>query len=164
MVLVNCASVSSPPIRFIQHLVLDTYLGPLLSPEEADEAFKLVSDQVLYLPRTALQFSIFGKTFQLPRDKAFFGDVADDGTRPLYRYGGTYNPVVKTWTPVLRRLRDRITQAVGQHCNHLVVNRYLNGSDHIGFHRDKDRDFVPGSFVCTISLGGERVFSLDPQK
>ncbi len=47
-----------------------------------------------------------------------------------------------------------------QYCNHAVVNRYMNGEDHIGLHRDKVRDFEPGTSVLTVSLGVERLFRL----
>ncbi|KAL6069474.1 Alpha-ketoglutarate-dependent dioxygenase alkB 2 [Balamuthia mandrillaris] len=79
---------------------------------------------------------------------------------PLYRYGGDYYPPVHSWTPGLARLRDKVLKKTGQRCNHCVVNRYLNGNDHIGLHRDKVRDFVEDSCVMTVSLGAARLFRL----
>lgn len=37
-----------------------------------------------------MTFRIFGKEFSLPRDKQFYGDVSDDESLPLYRYGGDW--------------------------------------------------------------------------
>ena len=107
-----------------------------------------------------MTFSIYGKTMQLPRDKAFYGSVAPDGSYPLYRYGGNYYPTVQPWTPTLKIVRDTIEGETGYDCNHVVVNRYLNGNDHIGLHRDKVKDFKPNAPVCTVSLGGTRTFVL----
>lgn len=79
-----------------------------------------------------------------------------DGTTPFYRYGGKYYPPVNDWTPTLKILRDLIQEKINVSCNHVVVNRYLSGKDHIGFHHDKVRDFADNAPVCTISFGGER--------
>jgi alkylated DNA repair dioxygenase AlkB len=125
-----------------------------------DEGFQQLQNQVIYLPREELTFKIYGKTFMLPRDKQFYGDIAEDGTVPLYRYSGNYVPQLKDWVPVLKNIRDLIYVATKQYCNHAVVNRYLVGSDHIGFHRDKDRDFVENSSILTLSFGQPRLFTL----
>src|SRR4051794_6184987 len=50
---------------------------------------------------------------------------------------------VLPWTDAVKNMRDHVKTKTGQYCNHLVVNQYLNGKDHIGFHKDKvfHRDF-----------------------
>ncbi len=55
--------------------------------EDPHPIFDKVVNEVEFLPRDALTFSIFGKTMNLPRDKQFFGDISEDGSYPLYRYG-----------------------------------------------------------------------------
>lgn len=40
----------------------------------------------------------------------------------------------------------------------------LDHHDHIGFHFDKARDFVAGSSVMTLSLGGQRLLRLKHNK
>ncbi|KAJ3045612.1 Alpha-ketoglutarate-dependent dioxygenase alkB 2 [Rhizophlyctis rosea] len=132
------------------------YIPDFLTRQEADLAYGGLQNELVYVPREKLVFNIYGKTFQLPRDKAFHGDVAADGSYPLYRYGGDWYPPVLPWTPTLRHMRDLVHQRTGQFCNHVVVNRYVNGKDHIGFHHDKTRDFEPDSYVCTVSFGGTR--------
>jgi alkylated DNA repair dioxygenase AlkB len=84
------------------------------------------------------------------------------GPHAVYRYDtkSDYYPTVLPWTPVLRELRDLIEKVTGQRCNHLVLNRYKNGEDHIGFHDDKTRDFADGTHVFTISLGAVRTFRI----
>ncbi|KAJ3029753.1 Alpha-ketoglutarate-dependent dioxygenase alkB 2 [Rhizophlyctis rosea] len=126
----------------------------------ADIAFHDLQRELDYVPRHMLTFSIFGNTFPLPRDKAFYGDVEADGSYPLYRYGGKDYPPVRPWTPVLKILRDHIHEKTGHFCNHVVVNRYLNGNDHIGYHRDKTRDFADNAAVCTLSFGGTRTLTI----
>eukprot|EP00027_Filamoeba_sp_ATCC50430_P005966 CAMPEP_0168554568 /NCGR_PEP_ID=MMETSP0413-20121227/7852_1 /TAXON_ID=136452 /ORGANISM="Filamoeba nolandi, Strain NC-AS-23-1" /LENGTH=224 /DNA_ID=CAMNT_0008585323 /DNA_START=139 /DNA_END=813 /DNA_ORIENTATION=+ len=135
-----------------------TYIPDFISDPE--DAFKQVVEQVEFLPRDALSFKIYGKVLTLPRDKQFYGDHRDDGKVPWYRYGGDYIPKVHKWTPILEEIRDNIETFTGQHCNHLVVNRYQNGNDHITFHRDKTKDFAMDASVMTVSLGCPRDFIL----
>jgi len=113
-----------------------------------------------YIPREKLTFSIYGKEMQLPRDKCFFGDQGKNGETPLYRYGGKYNPKVNDWIPTVKLVRDLVEKETGQHCNHCVLNRYVDGSDYIGFHRDKTKDIVDGSLIMTVSFGVTRVMKL----
>lgn len=125
-----------------------------------EETFKQVVKEVEFLPRDALSFKIYGKVLVLPRDKQFYGDHREDGKVPWYRYGGDHIPKVHKWTPILEMIRDSIESFTGQHCNHLVVNRYQNGNDHISFHRDKTKDFETDASVMTVSLGCTRDFIL----
>ena len=137
-----------------------------LTNAEATKYFTRLQDELgpRYVPRNnpALQFKIFNKVNQLPRDKAFLGDV-ENGTTPQYRYnppGNDQYPEVQEWTPATKELRDKLCQLYNQYTNHLVANRYMNGQDHIGLHHDKDRDFESGSSVLTVSFGQERRFEL----
>lgn len=124
------------------------------------DLYENLEKELEFVPRNLLTFTIFGKTFSLPRDKAFYGTVEADGTTPLYRYGGKWYPPVNHWSPTLQIIRDIIHKETGVDVNHVVVNRYKTGKDHIGFHHDKTRDFFPGASVCTLSLGGTRNFVL----
>jgi len=128
-------------------------------PDEV-EAFKKISSEVEFLPRSALTFKIYGKEFSLPRDKQFYGDVEENGIFPLYRYGGNYIPTVHKWSDTLSEMRSKVNNEMKQYCNHAVVNRYTCGNDHIGYHHDKEKDFVEGARVLTISLGIPRIFRL----
>lgn len=126
----------------------------------AEDMYDVVNGEASFLPRDQLVFKIFGKTIPLPRDKAFHGFVHSNGSTPLYRYGGGYYPIVNPWTPAIKQIRDQIEENIGFSNNHVVVNRYLSGNDHIGYHHDKTKDFVLGTSVCTVSFGGTRTFRL----
>lgn len=125
-----------------------------------EKLYNAINEEVMFVPRNQLLFSIYGRVSQLPRDKAFHGEVEADGTTPLYRYGGDNYPVVNEWTASLRRIRDELEEKTGYSNNHVVVNRYLTGRDHISFHHDKIRDFVENAPVCTVSFGGSRILRL----
>ena len=122
----------------------------------ANEAYQALQTEMVYIPREQLTFSIFGKTFALPRDKGLHSDIDKDGSYPLYRYCAKDYPPALPWTLILKTLRDYIHKKTGHFCNHVVINRYRNGDDHIGYYHDKTGDFVDGAAVCTISFGETR--------
>lgn len=126
----------------------------------AEKIFSSLKEEVTFLSRDAITFSIFGKRMSLPRDKQLYGDVEEDGTFPLFRYGDKYVPDVHPWVPSIEYLRNLVNNKLGFCCNHAVINQYKNGEDHIGFHKDKTRDFTKGTSVITISLGIARCFQL----
>ena len=126
----------------------------------SEDMFDKVNGEASFLSRDQLVFKIFGKSIPLPRDKAFHGLIDSNGASPLYRYGGGYYPVVNPWTPAIKKIRDFIEENAGYSNNHVVVNRYVSGTDHIGYHHDKTKDFVSDSPVCTVSFGGTRTFRL----
>jgi alkylated DNA repair dioxygenase AlkB len=142
--------VSSPVLPILPHLrmqlVLDLDVGQAFGPDsyhfrdafmgaDADRLYAALRQELDYVPRASMTFSIFGKTFELPRDKGFYGDVDADGSYYLYRYGGTSYPAVKPWTPTLLMIRDALERATGQRTTHCVCNRYKAGTDYIGLHR-----------------------------
>lgn len=136
----------------------------LYNQKESEILLEKLNKELEYVPRKYMVFRIFGKELQLPRDKQFYGDVDEDGSTPLYRYGSDWYPPVQPWTETLEKIRDDIFELTGQYCNHVVVNRYSSGSDHIGYHHDKTKDFEEGSSVMTVSFGSERNFQLQNLK
>ena len=145
-------------------LLLDSWYQPafILDP---NAIMARLEAEVTFIDRQELdRFELFGREVVLPRDKAFYGDVEADGSFPVYRYGtGDAFPKALPWTPVMLELRDLLTARTGQRCNHCVVNRYNDGNDHIGYHKDKTRDFEQGTHVLTISLGEKREFRIQDQ-
>ena len=159
-------------LQFISGLCSgDSYYNPkFLSSQEAKRYFDVLMEgtNVTYEKPENMTFKIYGKTMQLSRKKAFWGEVRDvmvDGKHkkeyPLYRYGGNYEPLIHPWHPVVKEICDRLRQVTGFHVNHCVQNLYESGVNYIGPHRDKTRDFAEGAPVFTISLGCVRKFRLE---
>lgn len=152
----------------VNKVAKDSYLvEDFMSLDQAGEALKAIDGEVQYLGRDhpSLQFRIYGKTVQLPRDKAVYGEVTVDEEKkervePFYKYAKD-TPLVASWAGMHAKiLAEQIKEISGQACNHLVVNQYPDGNSYIGEHRDKDGSFEPGSSVLTVSLGSERVLRL----
>ncbi|XP_052025123.1 DNA oxidative demethylase ALKBH2 isoform X3 [Apodemus sylvaticus] len=95
---------------------------------------------------------VFGKWHSVPRKQATYGDAG-----LTYTFSGlTLTP--KPWIPVLERVRDRVCRVTGQTFNFVLVNRYKDGCDHIGEHRDDERELAPGSPIASVSFGACRDF------
>ncbi|KAM4648741.1 DNA oxidative demethylase ALKBH2 isoform 1-T1 [Amazona ochrocephala] len=95
---------------------------------------------------------VFGKWHHIPRKQVTYGDP-----ELTYTYSGvTFSP--KPWIPVLNRIRERVTSDTGHTFNFVVINRYKDGEDHIGEHRDDERELVPRSPIASVSFGACRDF------
>ena len=96
------------------------------------------------------------------------GPVAQ-GTR-IYSYTGFTYPVAlatSNWqdSPLLNTMSEKMNTFMGAiggpEMNHLIVTAYDSGSHNIGFHYDKERSLLPGSWIAVLKLGpSSRRFAL----
>ncbi len=74
---------------------------------------------------------LFGRRVLQPRLIAWAGDLG-------YRYSGqTLEP--RSFTPAVERLLWRVRERTGVPFNHVLVNRYRDGGDSMGFHADDEQ-------------------------
>lgn len=84
---------------------------------------------------------------------------ADDGISYTYS-GRTMTPL--PLTPLLDVMRRAVETATGARYNSVLLNRYRDGQDSIGFHADDEPGVGPT--IASVSLGAERVFELRPNR
>lgn len=95
---------------------------------------------------------LFGKRILQPRLIGWAGELP-------YRYSGqTLEP--RPWPDVVRPVLTRVNQAAGAAFNHVLINRYRDGNDSMGYHADAEPELGPDPIVATLSLGGRRRFLL----
>ncbi|NP_001019687.1 DNA oxidative demethylase ALKBH2 isoform X1 [Bos taurus] len=124
----------------------------LFGKAEADEIFQELEKEVEYFTGALARVQVFGKWHSVPRKQATYGD-----TGLTYTFSGlTLSP--KPWIPVLERVRDRVSLVTGQTFNFVLINRYKDGQDHIGEHRDDERELALGSPIASVSFGACRDF------
>lgn len=123
---------------------LRSQAGPILKQMEAQLSPLLHENEV----------RIMGKLCKIPRRQEAFGD---EGLS--YSFSGV-SVAAKPWIPVLKKARDILAEYLAMDFNFVLVNRYKDGQDHIGEHRDDERDLVPGSPIACLSFGQERDFVL----
>ena len=97
---------------------------------------------------------LFGREIPSPRLTAWYGDPGC-----VYTYSGlTLEPL--PWTPLLASIRERVEAGAGQRFNSVLLNRYRDGSDSMGWHADDERELGPEPTIASVSLGARRTFQL----
>jgi alkylated DNA repair dioxygenase AlkB len=99
---------------------------------------------------------LFGRRVLQPRLIAWAGSLG-------YRYSGqTLEP--RPPTPTLAVLTARVVEETRVPFNHVLVNRYRDGSDRLGLHADDEPELGPDPTVATLSLGATRRFVVKPRR
>lgn len=144
-----------------------------------DVTYERVAAEVRPYEQADMPFHILGQEKHLNRAKSFAAKYSPDGTCfPLYDYGADIEVPVRLETlPMLAQVVRFFSERYGLEINHIVVNRYRHGtrsetdepySDYIGEHHDKNKHFVEGTPIVTLTLlqtpGAARVMRLTPQK
>lgn len=97
-----------------------------------------------------------GKSVLQPRLIAWAGGVP-------YRYSGQ-TLESRPWTPTLTHLLQRVVLQTGVPYNHVLLNRYRDGKDHMGMHADDERELGRCPTIAALSLGVRRRFVLMPKR
>lgn len=119
----------------------------LFDKAEADEIFRELEQEVEYFTGALAKVQVLGKWHSVSRKRATYVDAG-----LTYTFSGlTLTP--KPWIPVLEHVRDLIFRVTGQIFTFVLINRYKDGCDHIGEHRDDERELAPGSPIASVSLG-----------
>ena len=100
---------------------------------------------------------LYGRQHPLPRLTCW---MADPGCG--YRYSGLAN-VIEPWSPAAAALREALQQLSGWRFNSLLLNRYRDGRDAMGWHADDEPELDPAAPIASLSLGAARDFRLRPR-
>ena len=120
---------------------------------EADALLEALRHELAWEQREVV---LFGRRVLQPRLIAWAGDLG-------YRYSGqTLEP--RAFTPAVERLLWRVRERTGVPFNHVLVNRYRDGSDSMGFHADDEPELGEDPVVATFSLGAPRRLVLKPRR
>jgi alkylated DNA repair dioxygenase AlkB len=97
---------------------------------------------------------IFGERRRVPRLVAWHGD-----TDATYVYSGTrHDP--RPWTADLQAIRVRVESLTGHSFNAVLLNRYRDGRDGMGWHADDEPELGPDPVIASVSFGATRRFRL----
>jgi len=122
-----------------------------LSEEQSKIKVSAVTSHALHVLASVI-LQVFGRVVAVPRKQAGYGD---EGV--TYSYSGLTLSALP-WCPVLRELRQRVCDSAGVPFNFVLVNRYANGDDYAGEHRDDERELDPKAPIASLTLGAERDF------
>lgn len=120
----------------------------------ADEAWRMFDALRTGIDWQQEEILIFGRRRLVPRLVAWHGDP---GAR--YAYSGTEH-VPSPWTPVLDEVRARVIDLCGAAFNAVLLNRYRDGRDGMGWHADDERELGTDPVIASVSFGATRRFCL----
>jgi alkylated DNA repair dioxygenase AlkB len=129
-------------------------IAGFLPPARADEVRDLLLAEVAWQQQS---IRMFGRWIPEPRLTAWYGDPG-----ATYRYSGRDN-VPLPWLPVLAELRDAAEAAAGTGFNSVLVNRYRDGADAMGWHSDDERELGQRPVIASVSLGATRRMQFRPR-
>ena len=149
----------SPPTRLAQAgrglgIAETLYVPGFLAPRQADALLDGLIDAANWQQE---RFAMFGRLVVAPRLTAWYGEPG-----ATYRYSGVDRPAA-TWLPPIRDLALQVATAVAWRFNYVLVNRYRNGKDMLGWHADDEADLGETPVLAAISVGAERVFRIRPR-
>ncbi|XP_074026355.1 DNA oxidative demethylase ALKBH2 [Leptinotarsa decemlineata] len=133
---------------------LDIDYGVVLPRITADELFDQLQRTVEYYDQELTKVRVFGKWHQIPRQQVAYGD---EGL--TYAFSGITIPA-KPWIPSLSDVRTFLTKITGFQYNFVLVNRYRNENDHMGEHKDDEKELDHNTPIASLTLGQERTFVL----
>jgi alkylated DNA repair dioxygenase AlkB len=121
------------------------------------EAAALLGQLRAEVPWKQEAITLYGRRHPLPRLTCW---MADPGCG--YRYSGLAN-VIEPWSPAAAALREVLQQLSGWRFNSLLLNRYRDGRDAMGWHADDEPELDPAAPIASLSLGAPRDLRLRPQ-
>jgi alkylated DNA repair dioxygenase AlkB len=98
--------------------------------------------------------TLFGKKVKIPRKQTAFGDGK-------YEFAGVAVEG-RGWDeqPLLKKAKEYVEKEMGVAFSYVLVNKYSDGKDYIGWHADDEVDMETGAPIASVSLGATRDFKL----
>ncbi|MGE8233378.1 MAG: alpha-ketoglutarate-dependent dioxygenase AlkB family protein [Stenotrophomonas sp.] len=106
------------------------------------------------VPWDVHRIRMFGRWLDSPRLSCWMGDADAH-----YRYSGAdFAP--HPWAPAVQELRERLQLACDGRFNSVLLNRYRDGRDSMGWHSDDEPELGATPLIASLSLGASRRFLL----
>lgn len=121
----------------------------------SDQADDLMSCLLREMEWSQRPIFVFGKPLMQPRLIAWAGETP-------YKYSGQTLPSAPV-PDVLGTLMARLSELCETPFNHVLLNRYRDGRDSMGYHADNEPELGKNPTIAAISLGVSRKFALAPK-
>ncbi len=123
----------------------------LFSREESDLIFQRLLNEINWKQE---QITMYGKTMNIPRLTAWYGDV----DKPYTYSGIPMDP--KPWTELLLSIKERVEKAVDARFSSVLLNNYRTGGDSVSWHCDDEPELGTNPAIASLSFGATRTFKL----
>lgn len=123
------------------------YYPNFILPEETTTIMRSLLNSIDWQQE---QITLYGKTFDVPRLQAWFGDLEAG-----YQYSNlTMRPL--PWNPLLLKLKKKCENASSSNFNSVLVNLYRSGQDGVGRHADNESELGQQPVIASLSFGETR--------
>jgi alkylated DNA repair dioxygenase AlkB len=140
------------------------YYPNFLNVKDADEYFNILENELVYNSKEQSKIKIYGKDVYIPRSQTAYGEPGTHYTfSKLKVYANSWNADDNV-CKVIKNIKHKIELFTGKQFNFVLINRYKDGSDYIGFHSDDEKELGTEPTIAGISLGSERYFQFKPRK
>ena len=96
--------------------------------------------------------TMFGREVAVPREVAWYGDPG-----VTYFYSNTEHPA-RGWNEPLLQLKTEVEQYTSATFNFVLLNGYRDGTRHMGWHSDDERELGAEPVIASVSIGATRRF------
>jgi nicotinamidase-related amidase len=132
-------------------------INNLLNEELARGVFEKLRDEVRWQKMSH-------QGGDVPRLVAVQGEVAEDGSIPIYRHPSDESPPLLPFSPTVSLIQAKVEQSLGHPVNHVLIQFYRDGTDYISEHSDKTLDIAPKTYIANVSLGAQRTMVFRTKK
>eukprot|EP01045_Picozoa_sp_COSAG04_P012404 COSAG04_NODE_834_length_9992_cov_54.919786_7_plen_186_part_00 len=103
------------------------------------------------------EYQRFNKTVKVPRGQASYTLTPE--IHYDYKVSGG-SPPNEVMCEQLKAITKRVNEKLGTGFNTILLNKYKDGDDCIGYHRDRETGWVEGTGFATLCFGAERDFQV----
>ncbi|WP_299004526.1 alpha-ketoglutarate-dependent dioxygenase AlkB [uncultured Shewanella sp.] len=135
----NKIGVLQPPITSVKN-----YLNA--------EQVQVLIDEAQYYPFEKPIITVYGKQYPIPRQQVWFANEGCD-----YRFSSLFIKA-KPWPKYAHKLQKKLQRDFDIKSNGVLVNRYANGDDSMGWHSDDEPEIKAYSDIISVSVGACRDF------
>jgi len=127
------------------------YFPNLFTASESDNFFEKLKTDINWVQE---EISFYGKTHNLPRLTAWYGD-----SDKRYTYSGiTVNAL--PWSSLLLDIKEKIESVSNIAFNSVLLNFYRDGNDGVSWHSDDEKELGENPIIGSVSFGEIRPFQL----
>ena len=127
------------------------YFPNLFTASESDNFFEKLKTDINWVQE---EISFYGKTHNLPRLTAWYGD-----SDKQYTYSGiTVNAL--PWSSLLLDIKEKIESVSNISFNSVLLNFYRDGNDGVSWHSDDEKELGENPIIGSVSFGEIRPFQL----
>lgn len=127
------------------------YAASYLNKSKAD---KLLEHILLTTPFYYGKIHIFAKEVQEPRSKFLMGDAGLS-----YTYSNKIHKC-NPWDNKVFQIKEQIEKDIQHKFNTCLINKYKDGNEYMGWHRDNEKELGSNIIIASLSLGAKRDFQI----